>query len=301
MDPSCLSHCVTAREVEEFRERGFLVLPGALGPEQVAPLLAAFARLQARIPPNRTSSYYNYADILALDDCFLDALDVPTVFPKIFGLLGWNIQINHSHMNVDLPAPGESAFGWHRDGAIATWDLATAVPLLGTKVAFYLTDVSREDAANTYVIPGSQNTIERPLPPAGTRPADAVPVVGGPGTVLIMDPRILHCRGPNHSDAPRQVLFLQYGFRWLRPLDAMRVDALRERCSDPIRRQLLGLDVTENAARRLGSWYPQPADVPLRGWLIEHLGARAAQAVGLLTHLPPGWESRQLPTRPSQY
>lgn len=301
MDVSSLEHCLTPSEVAAFRQHGFLLLPGALTPVQCAALLAGCARLQTQIPPNRTSSYYNYADILALDPSFLELLDHPTVFPKVWGLLGWNIQINHSHMNVDLPDPNETAFGWHRDGAIATWDLATAVPLLGVKVAFYLTDINRADAGNTYLIPGSQNNLARSLPAPGVGASDALAIVGGPGTVLIMDPRIIHCRGPNHAAMPRQVLFLQYGFRWLRPLDAMRVETLAARCTDPIRRQLLGLTVSENAARRVGSWYPQADDVPLRSWLVEHLGARAATTVGQLTNLPSGWAERPLPTRPSQY
>lgn len=301
MDPSCLAHCITPGEVVAFRERGFLILDRALAEPSVKSLLDGIERFAARVPPNKTSSYYNYADVLGLDDAFLEAIDHPAVFPKIWGLLGFNIQINHSHINVDLPDPKEAAFTWHRDGAIATWDLSPPIPLFGVKVGFVLTALDSEQCGNTFLIAGSHKTPERPLPEHGTRPDDAVAVVAPPGAVLIMDPRILHCRGPNHSAHTRKMLFLQYGFRWLRPLDAMRVDGLRERITDPIRRQLLGFDTTENAARRLGTWYPRDADVPLRGWLLSHLGPRAAATVGQLTGLPQGWDQRPLPTKPSQY
>lgn len=301
MDLSSLSHCITQEEVAAFRERGFLILKEALAAPSVTRLLDGIERFGASVPPNKTSSYYNYADVLGLDEAFLEAIDHPTVFPKIWGLLGFNIQINHSHINVDVPAPDEAAFAWHRDGAIATWDLAPPIPLFGVKVGFLLTDLDSEGCGNTFLIPGSHRTLDRPLPQHGTRPHDAEAVVGPPGTVLIMDPRILHCRGPNRSARTRKILFLQYGFRWLRPLDAMRVDGLRERVTDPIRRQLLGFDTTENAARRLGTWYPRDADVPLRAFLLEQLGARAAAVVGQLTGLPQGWEQRPLPTKPSQY
>lgn len=303
MDLSSLAHCITPDEAAAFRRDGFLVLPAAIAPAQVSALLAALACIEAQVEPNRTSSYYNYADVLALDgaDAILDQIDSPTLFPKIWGLLGFNIQITHSHINVDLPAPGEAAFAWHRDGAIATWDLPPPIPLLGIKVGHYLTDVEGEDRGCTFVVPGSHSAPRSPLPAHGQRPADAVPICGPPGTALLMDPRLVHCRGPNHSQTTRRALFLQYGFRWLRPLDATRVESLRMRCQDPIRRQLLGFDVTENQARRLGTWYPRDADVPLRSWLLQHLGARARDTVGLLTGLPDGWEQRELPTRPSQY
>jgi hypothetical protein len=48
-----------------------------------------------------------------------------------------------------------------------------------------------------------------------------------------------HSASPNCADAPRQVLFYGYSYRWLRPRDDMTGARWIDRC-DPIRAQLLG-------------------------------------------------------------
>ena len=47
----------------------------------------------------------NLHDLVGRDDVFLDLLDCPTTFPKVFGLLGWNIQLFHTQLIVTPPAP----------------------------------------------------------------------------------------------------------------------------------------------------------------------------------------------------
>lgn len=294
---------LTAAEHRHFAEQGYLVLPEGLTPDDVKRLLEAVADFEERVPPNRTSSYYNYADILALDERFLDLLDRSPVLAKIVGILGFNLRINHSHLNEDPPSKDDVGFAWHRDGAMASWDLPMRpIPLLGVKVAFYLTDATETNHANTHVVPGSHRRQTLEIPPPGAPLDEGVAITGPPGTVMLMDPRIIHCRGPNTSDRMRKVLFLQYDFRWLQPMDRMRVDELQGTVSDPVRRQLLGFDVGENAARRTGAWYPEHDDVPLRRWCLERFGDDVESCVGLSTGLPPGWSKVDPPGRiPSRY
>ena len=74
----------------------------------------------------------------------------------------------------------------------------------------------------------------------------------------------------NASDTTRKVVFMGYSYRWLRPRDDQRVEHLIEG-SNPVRRQLLGYSPTGG----YGYTSPTDEDVPLRGWLREHLGEGA--------------------------
>jgi ectoine hydroxylase len=296
-------HRITAEEYRHFAEQGFLVLPDVLSPRENDVLLAAVGDFEQRVPPNKTSSYYNYADILGLDARFLALLDLPVVLSKVVGILGFNVRINHSHINEDPPSPTDVGFGWHKDGAMASWDMPIRpIPLLGVKVAFYLTDVSETNRGNTYVIPGSHRNETLEVPPSGQPVDGGRAITGRAGTVMLMDPRIIHCRGGNTSDILRKVLFLQFAFRWLQPMDRMRVSDLRDSVKEPVRRQLLGFDEGENAARRVGAWYPEAGDVPLRQWCLDRFGDDVESCVGLATGLPCGWSRAEIPGRvPSRY
>ena len=75
---------------------------------------------------------------------------------------------------------------------------------------------------------------------------------------------------PNDSELTRKVLFYGYSYRWLRPRDNMTVHHIIDGC-DPIRKQLLGA----SANGGFGYTSPKDEDVPLKGWLLEHLGADA--------------------------
>ena len=90
---------------------------------------------------------------------------------------------------------------------------------------------------------------------------------------VIFDRRLWHSRSANHSTLTRKVLFYGYGYRWIRPKDDMMVEHLYEHLS-PIRRQLLG-----DAVKNNGRYAPTEEDVPLKGWLDEHLGTAAVAAM----------------------
>src|SRR5258708_3526907 len=94
---------VTRAERDDFFERkGFLIIPDALPPDVVRRTRDAVGRL-AKENPRPKQITINIADILGKDDAFLDLIDCPRVFPKIWGILGWNIWVQHSHLVVNLP------------------------------------------------------------------------------------------------------------------------------------------------------------------------------------------------------
>jgi ectoine hydroxylase-related dioxygenase (phytanoyl-CoA dioxygenase family) len=280
MNAACLEYCLNAEEREAFERDGYFILEEVVPRSLVDQLVQVVDRLDAQYRPIRGKGAHellNLLDFIGKDELFLELLDWPRTFPKVWGLLGWNIQLYHSHMNVTppLPAGGEppkKRLQWHQDSDRLNRDMETNPrPRISLKVGFFLTDTTEAGRGNMYVLPGShlRNRIEFPADGVSD-PEGAVPIQVTPGSAVFFDRRIWHAPSPNHAEATRKVLFYGYSYRWLRPRDDMTVAHLMDRC-DPIRRQLLGASPTGG----YGYTSPTDEDVPLRGWIREHLGEAA--------------------------
>ena len=192
------------------------------------------------------------------------------------GILGWNIQLYHSHMTVSPPFPAderpkEVELHWHQDSDRLNFELETdPQPRVSLKVAYFLTDTRELGRAKLYLAPGSHLWNERAKAAAeGTQPEGGRAVQVAPGTAVMFDRRIWHSASPNVSDVSRKVLFCGYSYRWLRPRDNMTGARFMGR-HDPIRRQLLGA-----SSGGMGYTSPGDDDVPLREWIREHAGEAA--------------------------
>jgi Phytanoyl-CoA dioxygenase (PhyH) len=280
MDRACREYCLTEHERQEFDQNGYFVVDDVLPPALVEQLAAVVDRLDAEWRPKMGLGPHdrlNLLDFVGKDDLFAELLDWPRTFPKVWGILGWHIQLYHSHMAVTppLPAdapPAEKRLGWHQDSGRLNADLETNPrPRISIKVAFFLTDTTTTGRGNFYVIPGSHLQNRLAFPADGVSdPPEALPVAVRAGSAVFFDRRLWHSPSPNTSDETRKVLFYGYSYRWLRPRDDMTVAHLMER-SDPIRRQLLGASATGGH----GYTSPKDEDVPLRTWLRENLGPGA--------------------------
>lgn len=277
MHPGCLEYCLTEDERRTFNETGLLMVDDALAPEHVAQLTERVDRiyerkLQEGHDPHKALFFPNF---IPEDNMFLDLVDYPRVFPKVWGILGWNIYLYHCHLIVTPPLAPDTreaavrenkTFGWHQDSGRVNAEIECHPrPRLSLKVAYFLSDTSKPGRGNFWVIPNShlRDTLERPEGGTG-QPEGAVPVLAKPGTAVFFDRRLWHTATPNCSDITRKILFYGYGYRWIRTKDDMTVQDLWPRCS-PIRRQILGDGVNCN-----GHFTPTDADVPLRVWLREH-------------------------------
>lgn len=288
--PSMKAFVLSPAERQDFFERkGYLVIPDALDPELVQRVRAAVDRL-AKDGPRPGQITINIADILGRDDAFLELIDCPRVFPKIWGILGWNIWVQHSHLVVNPPVPTPSGmrdpgepfkYGWHRDGGAINRDVKLTAPLL-VKVGFYLSDVAL-DGGPTLMLEGADP--DAAIPAATALPANARALAVKAGTAVLFGNRSIHSlRSPNTSSETRRAVFIQYGYRWIHSLDRSTVEHLADRV-DPIRKQLLGLTTTYTTAAykgsegRSGRFVPGEEDVPLFGFLKELLGADADKHV----------------------
>ncbi|MDX1934533.1 MAG: phytanoyl-CoA dioxygenase family protein [Capsulimonadales bacterium] len=271
LSTTCLPYRLTDAERKTFDEQGFLMLENTLSPEQVRDLTGVVDRIHAQ----KIDAGFNpraalfLPDFLPLDPMLTDLVDYEKILPKVWGILGWNINIYHSHLIVTPPAnkPRDTkTYGWHQDSGRVNVEMESHPrPRLSLKVAYFLSDASVEGCGNFWVVPGShlQDVLEKPAGGEG-QPEGAIPVLAKPGTAVLFDRRIWHAGAPNWSEVTRKVLFYGYGYRWLRTKDEMTVQHLRE-TADPIRKQMLGGTVNCN-----GYFSPTDADVPLRVWLREH-------------------------------
>ncbi|MCY3724357.1 MAG: phytanoyl-CoA dioxygenase family protein [Candidatus Poribacteria bacterium] len=277
MNPLCLEHCLTETEKQQFEDNGFFAVEDAIPQEMVDRLVAAVDRVgAAHLGKNELPSdaRFNLLDFVGRDDSFIELLDWPTTFPKVWGILGWNIKLYHSHLIVLPPLPIEERdkfqrLGWHQDSGRLNFELeGEPRPRISLKVAFFLTDTSVPGRGNFSVVPGSQksNTLEMPDDPTAD-PEGAISVFAKPGTAVFFDRRLWHAAGRNSSDITRKVLFYGYSYRWLQPRDDMTVEHYMDR-SDPIRQQILGKSTGGH-----GFTSPSEKDVPLRAWIQENLGS----------------------------
>ncbi|NKB67328.1 MAG: hypothetical protein GKR89_09735 [Candidatus Latescibacteria bacterium] len=276
MDRSCLDHILTDQERQQFRTNGYLVIENALDTETLETAVAAVDRIDTRLRQQQGLSQeqrLNTHDCIGKDAALLDLIDYPTTFPKVWGLMGWNIYLFHTQMIATPPTskipPAGQKLGWHQDQNRSNGDLdledLPINPMLSLKVAFFLTDTTEVGVANFYVAPRQQaNKQIIYADDESTMPVNGMPLRVNGGSAVLFDRRLWHAASPNYLNRPRKVLFYGYAYRWIRPKCIMEVDHLLENI-DPIRRQLLGTTTAQDHY-----YLPSDEDVPLRTWLKEN-------------------------------
>ena len=280
MDVKCLDHCLTETERLAFERDGYFIVEDALPESLIDDAEVAADRVDSAYRAQEQIGTYarsNVLDFIGEDDVFLDLLDWYKTFPKVWGLLGWNIQLYHTHLVVTPPAEVGKTLAnnglelrFHQDTGRLNIELeSNPRPRISIKVAFFLSDTSEPNRGNFYVLPGSHLSNgfsgDRQSVPNG-----ALPVLAPRGAAVFFDRRLWHSATANYWQAPRKALFYGYSYRWLRPRDNMTVGHYLDRC-DPIRQQLLGASPSGG----FGYTSPKDVDVPLKTWIEEHVGAEA--------------------------
>ena len=209
------------------------------------------------------------------DRAFLELLELPTVLPLVWGVLGWNIHAYHHHLDVHppLPRPRPKAWRWHQDGGRQNLEIETEPerPLLSLRTAFFLSDNSKPGRGNLACIPGTHKTsrLSRPADPARgfEDPPGTVEIRPGRGDVVVFDRRLYHGRTDNHSEITRKALFIGWTYRWIAPHEDRIIAPGHPWWDDltPIQKQLLG------GGRDAISYWGLGGDrFPLRDYLDQH-------------------------------
>lgn len=248
----------------------------ALSKTRVRDLLKAVDRVDAKTwktekigPHDRLHT----RDFFGADKAFIDLVAYPRLLPKVWGILGWNIQIYFVHLDVTPVEPSYSergmGLGWHQDTGRVNQEMETSPrPRLSVKVAYFLSDMSKLGRENFHVIPGSQLKVTMSFPEGSrkNKVRNGIPILAPKGSAVIFDRRLWHSASANYWTEPRKVLFYGYGYRWLQARGPCDVGKFW-RQMDPIGRQLC-----RNPASDVHGWTsPKDDDVPLKGWIEKNV------------------------------
>ncbi|WP_367132925.1 MULTISPECIES: phytanoyl-CoA dioxygenase family protein [Streptomyces] len=258
--------------VADFDRHGFTVIRNALGEDAHSRLLLSAERLLAstitRGRDRGGDGKDGFRGCLAHDRAFLPLLANPHTLPTVVGLLSPNIHLLSAHL-IALPSGPPRTIrtperpGWHRDMHGVTADLGPKnTPRMAIKVAHYLTPVTG-DCGLTMFLPGSHQAPDAPeIAEEAIDPDGAVtPDITGNDAVLFEN-RTWHASGINLSGQPRIAVMMQYGYRWLHPVDDPYTNLRNDPALSSIERQLLGAP-DRNAD---GSLAKGKGAEPLRSW-----------------------------------
>jgi ectoine hydroxylase-related dioxygenase (phytanoyl-CoA dioxygenase family) len=262
----------------ELDKNGFLIIPGALTQDEVAHYRDALDRVyQAQEADGRIKPGASMHQLSAVANCpeAVGLLDHPVTFPYIWSVLGWNVHVYHSHLDVHpkLPSKRPFRFEWHQDGGRQNREIETDPrPRLSVKLAYWLSDVSEPGRGNFKVVPGSHLTNWISGPPRRDvewpDPEGAIEVCANAGDVVVFDRRIWHARSDNYSDITRKAMFFGYTPRWIAirdENDGIWSSELAE-TMNPVQRQLLGGIRPGDGDHHWGHY---PEETPLYGWIKE--------------------------------
>jgi hypothetical protein len=270
---------MTRAERAAFDRDGFLLVPGALSDAEVVYYTQAVDRIYAarvRAGAVRPGGPMHLLGAAANCREAVGLIDHPSTFPLVWSVLGWNVHIYHSHLDVHPPLRQWQPFRfeWHQDGGRQNRELdGEPRPRMSVKLGYWLSDVSQPGRGNLKVVPGSHTWNRIDGPPTRDvewpEPQDALEVCARPGDAVFFDRRLWHARGINRSDITRKAIFFGYTLRWVAIRD-QTAQALAAPHLSQVRRQLLG-EISPSGTEPEGDhrWGHYPASTPLYQFLAE--------------------------------
>jgi ectoine hydroxylase-related dioxygenase (phytanoyl-CoA dioxygenase family) len=263
---------MTADEREQFERDGYLVIRAVLNSDEIARARAAI--LDYRERAGVTAALHQLSAVASCPElAFL--IDHPAALRYIWSLLGWNIHVYHSHIDVhpQITTPQPQWWHWHQDGGRQNRELETDPrPRMSVKLAYWLSDLTETGRGNFTVLPGSHRTNWLPGPPSRDvpwpEPEGVMQITAAPGDVVVFDRRLWHCRSDNYSPITRVGAFFGYTYRWIAGRDetAHLPGTPAWATFTDVQKQLLG-----HAGDGGGdhAWGHDPATTPLYGALAE--------------------------------
>jgi ectoine hydroxylase-related dioxygenase (phytanoyl-CoA dioxygenase family) len=274
---------MTPEQRAQFEQDGYLIIRGALTPTEVEYYTAAIDRVYAEQEAAGAVKPGGSMHVLsAVANCkeAVGLIDHPATFPLVWSMLGWNVHIYHSHLDVHphIPVKAPFRFEWHQDGGRQNRELeGSPRERMSVKLAFWLTDVSETGRGNFKILPGSHKTNWIDGPPRRDvewpDPEGAIEVCVNPGDAVFFDRRLWHCRTNNYSHFTRKAMFFGYTLRWIAIRDEIAGTDEPEwvQSLSPVRQQLLG-HIGKGIPGELEgdhSWGHYPKTTPLYNWLDE--------------------------------
>ncbi len=230
-----------------FEANGYLVIPDALSPEELARAQEAAGQAEAlwEADPKRLGvrgkSLRQVQAPIEYDDLFLDLMEHPRTFPLIREILGDDISMIDNDFFLSPPHSTSHAH-WHHDvGMPGIYHPRSAVMV---KLFFLLTDVAPNGGC-TLFLPGSHRFPQDFKLPKVANPADMpghAKMDRPAGTAYFFNGRTYHAATDNDSDTERRVLIFNFGHHWMKIWPGYEPsERLKESAQTPLRRQLLGM------------------------------------------------------------
>jgi len=279
-------HTLDAEQRAHFDAQGYLIIRGALAPEQVAALDHASQRLidspQVHDRARMSTTYDGFRNVLAHGgEPFERLLTNGATVSLAAQLLSRNLQLHTSQLIFKYPeAPGADPHalspGWHRDIHTIPSDLGDAGNnRFEVKVAYYLSAASGRASGVTLVARGSNTWTTAPRCDASGDPPEVVVPDLAPGDALLFENRTWHAATVNTSSVVRRCVIYGYSYRWIRPDDWTEQSPELLARLDPIGRDLLTPMHWKDAQGRFDLNGNIPA---LHAWFERHGAVGAAQA-----------------------
>lgn len=234
-----------------FESNGFLVIPDALTPQELADVRhtadAAYARWQSdpKLLGARGETLHQVQTPIEYDEQLLNLLWHPATFPLVREILGDDVMMIDNDLFVTPAKTRQTHADWHYD--VGMRGVHHPLSVMMVKVFFLLTDVNA-DSGGTAMIPGSHRFPEGFHFPSVTNPIDmpgSVQMTGKAGTAYLFNGRVYHCAVNNDSDVARKVLIYNYGHFWMKMwsgyVPSRRLLEAAEASGNPIQKQLLGI------------------------------------------------------------
>ena len=194
---------------QEFHENGFLVVPGALSPEQLSLLNRA---IDQDLEQNDGAwvkfdeSLIETPDVLSRTEVFDFAIENPRTLGIFRSLLGELITFEEFEILIRNPTlKTQDIKAWHRD---ATREYDRRMEIEYVSLVYYLTDVSENDHCLS-IIPGSHYRLVD-LKPADVPANSGFDIVGPAGTAVIFHGRCIHAGKLKPTSRQRRSLHIYF-------------------------------------------------------------------------------------------
>ena len=258
---------MTAAQRDVFDRDGYLVMRGVLRPgevERYVALIDAVCTRHAASALLRPHGSLHQLSTIAACPGLAPLVSHPGVLGLVTDILGWNVHVYHSHLDVHPPECGHRAVPIRvaprrRPAEPRTGDrsASTAVGQSGRLALRRLRARMRQpqgDTGQSHIqLHRRAATARRPRPdPPGT-----IEVLARPGDVVLFDRRLWHARLDNHSAITRKAVFFGYTYRRIRSRDHPPPDDGRLSAAQ---RRLLGLLPDQSPD---DAWRHSPEHVPL--------------------------------------
>ncbi len=236
----------TTKVREELLDRGFVVFPNFLAPEQVAAFNARIEELFELEGDNAGGEFKSepgarrLANMVDKGELFEQVIQTPEVLAAVGVVLGPDFKLSSLNIRSANPHNG-SAQPLHVDSGALPDELGNSV----CNSVWMLDDFTEHNGA-LRVVPGSHRWGRKPEP--GEKPQSELLVTGKAGTVVVMNAHMWHGGTENFTGHQRRAMHVyytrgdkpqqQYQKKWVRPEVQARLS--------PLGRRLLALDDARN-------------------------------------------------------